>query len=129
MAGRMGMGGARIGVGPYSASPQWPALRREAGFFDRPLANGPGGFGPVTPGPGRRGRPEPPPRRAPPPPKWLQYLIRAISVASGAATLAFLVYQSADPPLSDKVDMAFGLPGAMLIGMLAIILVALGLGD
>jgi hypothetical protein len=50
-------------------------------------------------------------------------------VVTGAATLLFLVYQSADPAMSAKVDMAFGLPGAMLIATFAIVLVALGAGD
>jgi hypothetical protein len=61
--------------------------------------------------------------------KWLQRLIRANSAASGAATLLFLVYQRADPAMSANVDFAFGLPGVMLIGMFAIVLIALGLGD
>lgn len=110
-----------------SAGPGWPTVMREAGFFDRRLVNGPSGLGPVAPGPGRRGRPDPPPRK--PAPKWLQHLVRAVSVVSGAATLLFLVYQSADPAMSAKVDMAFGLPGAMLIATFAIVLVALGAGD
>jgi hypothetical protein len=56
-------------------------------------------------------------------------LVRGVSVASGAATLAFLLYQSADPAMNAAVIMAFGMPGTLLIGTFAIILIAVGAGD
>jgi hypothetical protein len=106
----------------------WPPMLRAGGVFERPTVQGPGGPGPTLPEPGRRRRPERP-RRGRALPEWLQRLIRAVSVASGASTLAALVYQSADPAMNAVVDMALGVPGTLLIGMLAIILVAVGLGD
>jgi len=127
MADRLHLAVASIGAGRLSTSPLQPALLREAGFFDRPLVKGPGGLGPAPPGPGRRGRPEPP-RRQQAPPKWLQRLIRGVSVASGASTLVFLLYEGADPATHAAVSMAFGMPGTLLIGMLAIILIAVGAG-
>jgi hypothetical protein len=105
-----------------------PAMLRAGGVFQRPAVQGPGGPGPTLPEPGRRRRPERP-RRGRALPEWLQHLIRAISVGSGASTLAALVYQSADPAMNAVVDMALGMPGTLLIGMLAIILVAVGVGD
>ncbi|HEX3408023.1 MAG TPA: hypothetical protein VHS81_12370 [Caulobacteraceae bacterium] len=128
MAGRLDPAVAHMGAGRPSEARAQPTLLREAGFFENPRVKGPGGLGPVLSGPGRRGRPERPPHQ-PAIAKWLQRLIRVNSAASGAATLLLLVYQSADPAMSAKVDMTFGLPGAMLIGMFAIVLIALGLGD
>jgi hypothetical protein len=127
MIGSLDLAADSIAAEPFSAT-AWAAALREAGFVDHTVIKGPGGLGPEAPGPRRHGRPEPP-RRKPSAPKWLQVIVRAVSLGSGAATLAFLVYQSTDPVMSDKVDMAFGLPGAMLIGMFAIVLVALGLSD
>jgi hypothetical protein len=106
----------------------WPPMLRAGGVFERPPVQGPGGRGPTLPAPERRRRPERP-RRRPALPKWLQRLVRAISIASGVSTLGLLVYQSADPAMNAAVTMAFGMPGMLLIGMLAIILIAVGVGD
>ena len=127
MADRLRLAVASIGAGRLSAPPPRRTVLREAGFFDRPLVKGPGDLGPAPPEPGRRGRPEPP-RRKQAPPQWLQRLVRAVSVASGASTLVFLLYEGADPATHAAVAMTFGMPGTLLIGMLAIILVAVGAG-
>lgn len=126
MADRLHLAVASIGAGRLSTPPQQRAVLREAGFFDRPLVNGPGGPGPAPPEPGRRGRPEPP-RRKQAPPLW-QRLVRGVSVASGASTLVFLLYEDADPATHAAVAMTFGMPGTLLIGMLAIVLIAVGAG-
>ena len=112
----------------YCSVTAWPPMLRAGGVFQRPAVQGPGGPGPTLPEPGRRQRPERP-RRGRALPEWLQRLIRAVSVGSGASTLAFLLYKSADPAMNAVIDMALGMPGTLLIGMLAIILVAVGVGD
>jgi hypothetical protein len=110
------------------SSVTWPPMLRAGGVFERPAVQGPGGPGPTLPEPERRRRPERP-RRERALPEWLQRLIRTISVGSGASTLAFLVYQSADPAMNAAVVMALGMPGTLLIGLLAILLIAAGVGD
>jgi hypothetical protein len=50
-------------------------------------------------------------------------------VISGAATILLLVYKGADPAMNAAVITTFGIPGTLLIGMLAIILIAVGAGD
>ena len=128
MAGRLQLTVASLGAGLGCSVIAWPPILRAGVVFERPVVRGPGGPGPTLPGPERRRRPERP-RRHRSPPKWLERLIRLVSVVSGASALAFLVYQSADPALNAEVDIAFSIPGVMLIGMFAIVLVALGVGD
>ena len=105
-----------------------PALRASQGFGGRLGVQAPGGRDPPPPSPdGRRG-PEGGDGKQQVP-AWLRRLIRAVSVISGAATILLLVYKSADPAMNAAVITTFGIPGTLLIGMLAIILIAVGAGD
>jgi hypothetical protein len=54
--------------------------------------------------------------------------IRVVMMSVGAATLAFLAYQSADPQMNAASMATFGMPGTLLVGMVAIILFAVGAG-
>jgi hypothetical protein len=118
----------RVQFAVVSSVTAWPPMLRAGRIFERPAVQGPGGLGPTLPEPERRQRPERP-RRDRALPEWLRRLIRAVSVGSGASTLAFLVYQSADPAINAVVAMALGMPGTLLIGLLAILLIAAGVGD
>jgi hypothetical protein len=117
-----------VGAGRHSAARQALALRASQGFGGRPGVRAPGGRTPPPPEPDGRRRPEGGGGKEQAP-TWLRRLIRAVSVISGAVTILFLVYQSADPAMNAAIITTFGVRGTLLIGMLAIILIAIGAGD
>jgi hypothetical protein len=59
---------------------------------------------------------------------WRWRVIRVVMMLAGAATLAFLACQSADPRMNAASITTFGMPGTLLVGMVAIILFAVGAG-
>jgi len=105
-----------------------PALRASQSFGGRLGVQAPGGRTPPPPEPDGRQPPEGGGGKEAVL-AWMRRLIRAVSVISGAATILFLVYQGADPALNTAVVTTLGIPGTLFVGMLAIILVAVGAGD
>ena len=105
-----------------------PALRASQGFGGRLGVPSRGGRTPPPREPDGRRRPEGGGGKDGVP-AWLRRLIRAVSVISGSATILFLLYQGADPAMYAAIIATFGIPGTLFIGMLAIILIAIGAGD
>lgn len=54
-------------------------------------------------------------------------IIGGVLALAGGALLAFVIYQSLDRALNDASITSFGMPGSLLLGALAIILLAFGL--
>jgi hypothetical protein len=116
------------GAGRPCVARQTHVLRASPGFRGRLGVQAPGGRTPPPPEPDGWRRPEGGGGKQAVP-AWLRRLIRAVSVISGAATILFLVYQSADPAMNADIIATFGVRGTLLIGMLAIILIAIGAGE
>jgi hypothetical protein len=120
---------AGLGAGRRCAAHQAHAFRASQGFGGRlGGVQAPGGRGPPPPQWDGRRRPEGGGGKQEVP-AWLRRLIRAASVISGAATILFLLYQGSDPAMNAAIVATFGIPGTLLIGMLAILLIAVGAGD
>lgn len=121
---------AVVGAGavPGWVARQPHALRASQGFGGQQGVQAPGGRTPPPPEPDGRRRPEGGGGKEQVP-AWLRRLVRAVSVISGAATILFLLYQGADPAMNAAIITTFGIRGTLLIGMLAIILIAIGAGD
>jgi hypothetical protein len=117
-----------VGAGRGGMAREAHALRASRGVGGRLGVQAPGGRTPAPPEPDGRRRPDGGGGKKEVP-AWLRRLIRAVSVISGAATILFLVYQSADPVMNAAIITTFGVRGTLLIGMLAIILIAIGAGD
>jgi hypothetical protein len=127
MIGRPQLAIIGVGAGGRPLPGQALALRASQGFGGRLGVQAPGGREPPPPEPDGRRRPEG--GGGEEVPAWLRRLIRAVSVISGAATILFLIYQSADPAMNAAIQTTFGIPGTLFIGTLAIILIAIGAGD
>jgi hypothetical protein len=128
MIERLQLAVAGSGAGRHCVVWEAHAWRASHGFGGRLGVQTPGGRTPLPPEPDGRPGPEGGGGKQTVP-TWLRRLIRAVSVISGAATILFLVYQGADRAMNAAIITAFGIPGTLLIGTLAIILVALGAGD
>lgn len=57
---------------------------------------------------------------------WTRRIAGLLLAISGAGVLGFLFYQSIDGRLEGRAFYALGMPGALLVGMVALIVLAYG---